>query len=173
MDLESWEKQKLEAEGLSKKLNFPIIVGLEMHLKHLGEEVLLFGAEACRSWFTWKKIHTVKYSVLYQDWYEIQKDRERHHPFALILAHPYLMREDPEFYSTLDGYEITNGGLYWGDSYVRRMERLMPQAAQYHGMDVHYEAEMSYRCNEIADEDLLISNDLDLITFLKTRRNTQ
>lgn len=167
MTEKSWEAEVEEAQLLSERLNYPIIIGLEAHVKNLGEEVLIFGAEACRSWFSWRRIHGDKVNFL--EWHNIQKERESYHPFALILAHPYLLKISQAFCDTMDGYEISNGGLYWGDFYVDKMKALMPRAAPYHGIDLHHLGEMSQRCNEIDDEDLMIRSETDLIHYIKSR----
>lgn len=162
---ERWEAEVVEAASVSKKLNFPIIVGLEAYVKPYGEEILIFGQEACRSWFSWKVIHEHKSSSFILDWFKIQKERESYHPFALVLAHPYLLRGTTKFYEILDGYEVSNLGIYWGDFYVNKMQELMPKAKPYHGIDLHSLNDMSCRCNEIDDEDLIVEE--DLIAYLK------
>lgn len=165
---DKWEAEVKEAKIVSKKLNYPIIVGLEAYIQTVGEEVLIFGYEACRSWLLWRDIHKKKAPQLFLEWYEIQKEREDYHPFALILAHPRLMH-DHRLYKLLDGYEISNGGIYWGDFYVAKMQEYMPHAAPYHGIDLHELSELDQRCNIIDDQDLMIEDEKDLITYLKSK----
>lgn len=157
MTLAKWEKECEEAEVVSREINFPIIVGLEVFI-HNTEEVLLFGKEACRSVLTSNAANNAR---MFKEWYIRQKE-----PCALILAHPYLWVDQPEFYKLMDGYEITNCGLYWGDDYVEKMKRLMPEPRRgYINHDLHTIRNLSHPCNDVG-EDLVIKNEIDLIQYL-------
>ena len=157
MDLEKWEKEREEATLVSKELDFPIIVGLEAFIPNL-EEVLVFGYRACQTLLATNALKDVN---TFKAWFDIQTE-----PFALILAHPYLWVDKPDFYKLMDGYEITNCNLYWGDDYVERMKKLMPEPRRgYTNHDLHTIQNLSHPCNEVG-EDLIIRNELDLVQYL-------
>jgi len=157
MTLAKWEKEREEAAIVSKEIDFPIIVGLEAFI-HNTEEVLVFGYRACQ---TLLSTNALCNAGTFQAWFKEQQE-----PFALILAHPYLWVEQPEFYKLMDGYEITNCGLYWGDEYVEKMKKLMPEPRRgYMNHDLHTIRNLSHQCNDVG-EDLVIKNELDLIQYL-------
>jgi hypothetical protein len=161
MTIKKWESETEEAARISEEHKFPIIVGLEVFIPN-SEEVLVFGSEACRSILITDALSSVK---AFKRWYISQKE-----PFALILAHPYIWIDDPEFYLLMDGYEVTNCGQYWGDDYVQKMERVMPSPRKpYHGQDLHTIRNMSHQCNEVPD-DLIINNEADLIKYISVNK---
>jgi hypothetical protein len=152
-----WEKQCAEAARVSAELNFPIIVGLEVYI-HAAEEVLVFGKDACLSILNRDKAVNITF---FKEWYKQQQK-----PFALILAHPYLWLNDDEFYQMLDGYEVANGGCFWDESYVQKMEARMPSPRRaYKNHDTHCLIDLATACNEVA-EDLVITDETDLISYL-------
>ena len=82
------------------------------------------------------------------------------------MAHPYLWVDQPEFYKLMDGYEIINCGLYWGDEYVEKMKKLMPEPRRgYMNHDLHTIRDLYHQCNDVG-EDLVIKNEIDLIQYL-------
>ena len=160
LTLDSWEQSCAEAAQVAKELNFPIIVGMEAFVESV-EEILIFGNRACHSLLTCNALANID---LFKEWC-----RRQTKPFALILAPPYLWTIHDDFYALMDGYEVTNTGKYWGDDYVKRMEKLMPSPRrQYHGQDVHELRDLAYRCNEVP-EDLIIRTETDLITYLSVK----
>lgn len=160
LTLDTWEKQREEAAEIERELNFPIIVGLEAFVTN-AEELLVFGTEACRSLLSTLPLYDAKDFI---GWYKTQNSH-----FALIVAHPYLWLKNPSFYLLMDGYETTNGGLYWGDEYVEKMKTLMPSPRRgYIAQDLHTIRNLDLPCNEVA-EDLIIKNEVDLVTYLSIR----
>lgn len=161
MPVEKWELECEEAAEVSKEIDFPIIVGLEAFIPN-AEEVLVFGREACRSLLTTDALQNIDN---FKKWYAEQKE-----PFALILAHPYLWANHPDFYLLMDGYETTNCGMYWGDDYVQKMIQLMPAPRRgYCNHDLHTLTNLSHPCNEVS-EDLVLTNELDLIKYLSVTK---
>jgi hypothetical protein len=151
-----WERECAEAESLSLELDYPIIVGLEYWVPKV-EEVLVFGKEACRSLL----MADISGVNQFKDWYMSQKN-----PFALILAHPFLWTNAPDFYLLMDGYEVVNSGFAWDENYVKKMKAWMPEPRRaYKGQDTHGADDFSHPCNEIADE-MKIKNESDLIKYL-------
>lgn len=162
MSLEKWEQQRKEAAIVSKEIGLPIIVGLEAFI-HNTEEVLVFGHQACKSLLTTNALCNVS---TFTKWYEDQKE-----PFALILAHPYLWVNHPEFYLMMDGYETTNCGMYWGDEYVEKMKKFMPEPRRgYTNQDLHTIRNLSHPCNEV-DDGLVIKDEIDLIQYLSVDKS--
>lgn len=160
LTFDGWKRACEEAVQVSKDLDFPIIVGLEVFLEGR-EEILIFGRSACVSLLTCNALESTS---LFKSWYSLQKE-----PFAMVLAHPYLFYDDPQFYALMDGYEITNSGSYWGDDYVAKMQRLMPPPRRsYHGQDTHDLRDLAHRCNEVS-EDLIIRTETELITYLSVK----
>jgi len=160
LTLDVWERQREEAAEIEKELKFPIIIGLEAFIPN-AEEILVFGADACRSLLSSSSLYD---TGGFKAWHKTQKD-----PFALIVAHPYLWLRDSSFYRLMDGYETMNGGLYWGDDYVKKMKAFMPSPRRgYVSQDLHTIHNLDLPCNEVA-EDLIIKNEVDLVTYLSVR----
>ena len=159
--IEKWDRLCAEADDISKTLDYPIIVGLEIYVRR-AEEILVFGRDACRSLLTTDALNGVKE---FYNWYQTNKD-----PVALIMAHPSVRDHPSYFYLMMDGYETTNGGCYWGDEYAEKLKTFMPPPRRaYANQDLHALFDLGCVCNEVS-EDLIIKNELDLIQYLSVAK---
>lgn len=156
---DQWLKQREEAAQVSAELDFPIIVGLECFVPNF-EEILIFGSAACLSAIAMADITSIN---AFNGWCISQKE-----PFAMILAHPSLHKNEADFYALMDGYEIMNGGLAWRSDFVEKMKILMPPPRRaYKNQDLHSLTDIDLPCNEV--EDLILKNETDLIKYLSVK----
>ena len=125
-----------EAEIISKKLNFPIFVGMEISLYI--EEAILFGREAILEFLKERDniIDCFKNK-------QIPEFNFRKHKHALIVVHPGIGHKAAQYaeilsaYDVFHGYEIMNHGVLWKPEAVSEMARIMPKAKQFKGLDAH------------------------------------
>ena len=159
--IEKWDQLCAEADDVSKKLDYPIIVGIEAYVRR-AEEILVFGRDACRSLLTTDALDGIKE---FYNWYQTNKD-----PVALIMCHPSVRDYPSHFYLMMDGYETTNSGCYWGDGFVEKLKTFMPHPRRaYTNINLHILSDMDTICNEV-DEDLIIKDELDLIQYLSVAK---
>jgi len=149
---DKFESQLLEAEQVSKELDFPIIVGIELRLLKV-EEMLLFGHEAIRE--VLKLTDSKKLGV------DNLKEILANYKTATILAHPSMRGDfyNLKIWELLDGFELYNSGcpFFKNSSIPVELQRLRA----FSNSDDHdlrkYKDDYNYFSEKITNEDELIN----------------
>lgn len=137
LTLEGYEAQKLEAEDVSRVLDFPIINALEISLYY--EEAILIGNRACKDWF--RVMDVVNFNLRCKDVTFFKEWLKRFEgEYLLILVHPFVTdnpeKRIDELYDLFDGYEVGNHGSWcWLES--KGCINLMPNKLRVAGIDAH------------------------------------
>jgi hypothetical protein len=172
MTEESYLKQLTEAEEISKKIDFPIINGLEISMWY--EEGVLIGKEVCKHWLrnryasdniTSDGIRSI--NTTYKKLPGILSGFD----YGLCLVHPAGRDQSELDYSMFHCYEVMNSGCPWPQDRIEQLMKLMPNAKPVKGMDAHglygLDNEKDYMresCNIISDP---ITNEEQLITWMR------
>lgn len=166
LTLKSFEQQVLEARDISRKLDYPIIVGIELGLYH--EEVLIFGTPAIAKIMKLRDIKLRETGSGRPTLDELTEIKSQSN-FAMILCHPMLNFElaptgwHEKLALLLDGYEQYN------NSHNRFFSREVPDflkgKKQTSGADAHYVEYLSSGWNT-ADEN--ITTEEHLIKYLQS-----
>jgi len=168
----TYQYQIYKATKLIGELNYPIICGLEISCRELGEEIILLGDKACVEFMHQRsKLLTYKNQIV--DNYQILKDIKNKYKSYTILAHPFLNNIDDldrmgRIVDVIDGFEVINAGQF------QFLNRSIPvelnDKARYCNSDAHSVKQLLRCCNTLT-KDYAIKNDSDLIDTLRDYDN--
>jgi len=166
LTLKSFEQQVLEARAISAKLDYPVIIGIELGLYH--EEVLIFGTTAIAKIMKLRDIklrETGSGRPTLDELMEIKSQSD----FAMILCHPMLNFElaptgwYEKLAPMLDGYEQYNNSE--NRFCFREVPDFLKGKKQTSGADAHYVENLSCGWNTV-DEN--ITTEEHLIKYLQS-----
>ena len=168
MSYRRYKYAKKEAEAITK-LGYPVIIGIELSVREIGEEIAVFRDKAINTIFKLRnryKVITVKQL----------KTIRQHTKCVLNLCHP--ARPDRVIESgchlILDGYEFINRCReYFGERYAATSPTRVENPFEAFDMiplcnsDAHQVSTLSSCYNEVEEE---ITTEEQLIAYIKARR---
>lgn len=160
----TYQYQMHKAQKLSEELRYPVICGLEISCREVGEELILLGHDACIAFMSHRaKTLNDKNQII--DNYKILKEVKEKYKSYVILAHPFLHKPEQidEMATVIDGLEIINAKQF--QFLNRDIPKQFENKARYCNSDAHSVSQLSRCCNFLT-ENVKIKNDLDLIDLL-------
>lgn len=161
----TYQYQVYKATKLMRELNYPIICGLEISCREVGEEIILLGDVACSN-FMIERERRLNDKTQIVDNYAILKEIKENHKNYTILAHAFMHNPDKidDIANIIDGFEVVNAGQY------QFLNRSIPinfeNKARYCNSDAH-SAKQLLRCCNTLTKSVDIKNDSDLIDVLR------
>lgn len=165
LNVNKYHYQIYKATRLIEELQYPIICGLEISCREIGEELILLGGDACMAFMSLRsKLLNDRCQIT--DNYKILKEIKDKYKCYVILAHPFLNNADKidEIGNLIDGVEVINAKQLQFRNKDIPIE--FKDKARYCNSDAHSTKQL-LRCCNILTKEVNIKNDLDLINILR------
>lgn len=176
--LNDFERQLIEAKEVSDKLDFPIIVGLEINVG--AEEFLLFNQTVIKQYFNLKpnlnfsndkrySFERLKYLFL--------DCKNKGEEFSLVMCHPSLRGQPCSHFQDIydwfvDGYEMWNSGYFFFNK--RKIPKFLWNKKAFINLDAHSTDDIikgrigkGGETNE--HQGYIIKNEQDLVKWIKQK----
>lgn len=172
--LEKWEQQKAEAKLVSEKLNYPVILGMELSLWF--EEAVVFGDDFIKAWLGGDR-YTAKRTV---DFATDEKQAEFEAlscwktNYAGVVVHPGFVGPD-YMYKMFQGYEAVNHGHNFNN--LEKAKKYWKNPIAYKGADAHHAGFLEQIVMEKKEElcvnvypfEISFKTEQDIINFIRSQ----